>query len=322
MNRKPGGLPVIVIVGPTGVGKTDVALAVAKRIKGEVISADSRQVYRELRIGTAKPLGEWSESKGGRRYIVQGVVHHLIDHVDPIETYTAGRFRREAIVVLNELNQRQVPVVVVGGTGMYIRSLVRGLAVLPEGDPTLRKELAARAEVEGRAILHQELRRVDPVAAQTIPPNNIHRVIRALEVHRMTGKPLTVLQKEGTHPFPLDFVWFGLRLDPLIYQERLKHRCEAMGEGILAETRLLLRKGTPPTAPAFQSLGYREAVAYESGRMSRAEFEQELFKQTRLYAKRQLTWFRAEPAIQWLAGIPLVEGNGRSEVAKRILSSL
>ncbi len=138
-NRKPGGLPVLVIVGPTGVGKTDVALEVAKRIKGEVISADSRQVYREMRIGTAKPLGEWSESKGGRRFVVQGVVHHLIDHVDPIETYTAGRFRREAIVVLNELNQRQVPVVVVGGTGMYIRSLVRGLAVLPEGDPTLRK---------------------------------------------------------------------------------------------------------------------------------------------------------------------------------------
>ena len=145
MNRKPGGLPVIVIVGPTGVGKTDVALEVAKRLQGEVLSADSRQVYRGLQAGTAKPKGTWSTTQEGPRYVVQGVVHHLLDHVDPTETYTAGRFTWEAKAVLNEMSRRNVPAVIVGGTGLYFRSLVRGLALLPEGDPVLRKKLAHRA---------------------------------------------------------------------------------------------------------------------------------------------------------------------------------
>ncbi len=299
-NRKPGGLPVIVIVGPTGVGKTEVALEVAKSIKGEVISADSRQVYRDLCVGTAKPVGKWSATKEGNRYVVKGVVHHLIDHVDPSETYTAGQFTREAKAVLGVLSQRHVPAVLVGGTGLYIRSLVRGLAPLPEADPILRNKLADRAEREGRAVLHRELQKADPLAAQIIPPNNIQRVIRALEVYKITGRPLSSLQKEGTHPAPWDFAWFGLRLDSPLYQERLQKRCRSMVEGILAETRDLLRRGVLPTAPAFQSLGYRESLAHESGQISKDEFEQELFKQTRLYAKRQLTWFRGEPSIHWI----------------------
>jgi tRNA dimethylallyltransferase len=302
VNRKPGGLPVIVIVGPTGVGKTDVALEVAKRLQGEVLSADSRQVYRGLQVGTAKPKGTWSTTQEGPRYVVQGVVHHLLDHVDPTETYTAGRFTREAKAVLNEMSRRNVPAVIVGGTGLYFRSLVRGLALLPEGDPVLRKKLAHRAEREGRSALHQELQKVDPLAAEAIPPNNIQRVIRALEVHTITGRPLSALQKEGTHPAPWDFAWFGLRMDPGLYEKRLKQRCLSMEEGILAETKALLGMGVLPSAPAFQALGYREAVSYLSGNISKTEFEQELYQQTHLYAKRQLTWFRGEPSILWLEG--------------------
>jgi tRNA dimethylallyltransferase len=319
MSRRPGGLPVIVIVGPTGVGKTDVALEVAKQLKGEALSADSRQVYRNLRVGTAKPMGKWSATKEGPRYIVKAVVHHLLDHVNPNETYTAGRFTREAKAVLNELSKRDVPAILVGGTGMYIRSLVRGLALLPEGDAILRKELAGQAEREGRTALHQELKKVDPVAAQAIPPNNIQRVIRALEVYKITGRPLSSLQKEGTHPAPWEFVWFGLQWDPGHYQERLAQRCRSMGEGIIAETKALLGMGVPPTAPAFQSLGYREALAFVTGKSSREAFEQDFYKQTALYAKRQFTWFRGEPSIRWLAVQPSSSHKG---LANQILSHL
>lgn len=316
--RHPGGRPILVIVGPTGVGKTDVAVEVARQIAGEVISADSRQVYQGLSVGTAKPVGDWAETAAGRRYLVKGVVHHLLDHVAPTETYTAGRFTREAKAVLEELSRRNVPAILVGGTGMYVRGLIRGLAALPERDPQLRKELTDRALREGRLALHKELSQVDPSAALAIPPNNIQRVIRALEVHKITGRPLSELQREGTHPAPWDFAWYGLRWDPALYSERLKQRCQSMVDGILAETHDLLAKGVPPTAPAFQSLGYREAIAYASGQISREEYHQEFEKQTHLYAKRQLTWFRGEPSVRWVSSGP---GITPLLLAKQILPS-
>jgi tRNA dimethylallyltransferase len=294
---------VIVIVGPTGVGKTEVALSVAGKIKAEIISADSRQVYQELSAGTAKPGGHWSPTPQGLRYIVGGVVHHLLDHVPPHEPYTAGRFTKEAVSVLADLTKRNVPAIIVGGTGLYLRALTRGLALLPPADLVFRKELLDRSKKDGRESLHRELSMVDPSAAQSIPANNIQRVIRALEVHSLTGRPLTELQKEGTLPAPWDFSWFGLRWeDAAQYQDRLKQRCESMAEGILSETSAMLSKGIPDTAPAFQSLGYREAIAHQSGHLSRAEFDERFLKLTRSYVKRQFTWFRGEPEIRWLLG--------------------
>lgn len=317
MSRKPGGWPVIVIGGPTGVGKTEVALEIARRLSGEVLSADSRQIYRKLSVGTAKPEGKWCPTPEGPRYVVQGVVHHLLDHVAPTETYTAGRFTKEATAVLVELSRRNVPAILVGGTGMYLRALVRGLAPLPEANPALRKELTERAEREGREVLHKELGKVDPIAAQAIPPNNLQRVIRALEVNLITGRALSVLQKEGTHPAPWDFSWYGLRWDPTDYATHLKNRCLAMEEGLIAETKSLLTEGIPPSAPAFQSLGYREAIAYETGKITRDEFENDFNRQTHLYAKRQLTWFRGEPAIRWL---DVSKGVTAGRVAEFLLS--
>jgi tRNA dimethylallyltransferase len=293
-------LPILLIVGPTGSGKSDVAVEVARRLAAEVISVDSRQVYRGLSIGTAKPEGEWIQTPQGPRFIVQGIVHHLIDHVSPAEPYTAGRFAQEASGVLTELVRREIPVVMVGGTGLYFRGLVRGLAPLPPGDPIIRKKLNNQASLGGREALHRELARVDPAAAHLIPPNNIQRVIRALEVYLITGRPLSDLQKEGTHPSPLDYLWFGLRWNPQIYDKRLKIRCAGMEEGILAETRTLLTSGIPLSAPAFQSLGYRDAMAHIKGDLSREAFSQCLYKQTRSYVKRQNTWFRSEPGITWL----------------------
>lgn len=317
MTRKPGGWPVIVIGGPTGVGKTEVALEVARRLSGEILSADSRQIYQGMNVGTAKPKGKWSPTAEGPRYIVQGVVHHLLDHVAPTETYTAGRFTQEATAALVDLSRRNVPAILVGGTGMYLRSLIRGLARLPEADLALRKELSERAEREGRAVLHMELSAVDPTAALAIPSNNIQRVIRALEVHRITGRALSVLQKEGTYPAPWDFTWYGIRWDPDTYSTHLKYRCQSMAEGLMAETKSLLAKGVSPSAPAFQSLGYREAIALETGKMTRDEFDHEFNKQTHLYAKRQLTWFRGESAIRWL---DVTKGMTAQGLAEKFLS--
>lgn len=301
MEKKgPAGLPVIVIAGSTGTGKSDLALALAKRLSAEIISADSRQVYQQLRVGTAKPAGVWE----GGRYRVEGVVHHLVDHVPPTKVYTAGRFVREAGEIIEDLARRRSPAVLAGGTGLYIRSLVRGLAPLPEANRAFRDRLAQRARLEGRSALHTELARLDPASALVIPPNNIHRVIRALEVLEVTGKPLSEIQRDETKPSPWPFLWFGIQMPVETYRERLRLRCLSMEEGILEETKSLLEQGVDPGAPGFQSLGYREAVQALNGKITRELFGSELFKHTRLYAKRQATWFRSEPAIQWMEHAP------------------
>lgn len=307
----PGQMPVILLVGPTGTGKSEVALALAKRISAEIISADSRQVYQHLCVGTAKPVGVWQ----GGHYRVEGVVHHLVDHVAPTEAYTAGRFVREAGKIIEDLAKRNVPAIIVGGTGLYIRSLVRGLAPLPEANAGVRDRLAQRARLDGRSSLHSQLVRIDPVSARSIPPNNIQRVIRALEVYELTGKTLSEIQRKDTRPSPWAYKWFGIKMDPDSYGERLKTRCQSMEGGIVEETRALLSQGVSPSAPGFQSLGYTEAIRLLTGEITKESFSRELFKQTRLYAKRQMTWFRSEPTLRWMNQGPA------SSLVDQILSS-
>ncbi len=292
--------PVPIIVGATGTGKTALALALARQNKAEVISADSRQIYRHLSVGTAKPVGRWVKDDNhplGRYYAVEGVPHHLVDFLEPTETYSAGRFAKEAEALLN-LSR---PWIIVGGTGLYLRALVDGLAPLPPRDPALRKALAERADKQGRKVLHDELARVDPIAAKAIPANNIARLIRALEVYLLTGQPLSQWQREKTNPSPRSFLWIGLRWPKEVLEKHLQERCRRMiREGFLEETRALLKQGIPADAPALQSLGYRSAVEHLQGRLSRQEWEEQFIRETRLYAKRQMTWFRANPRIRWL----------------------
>lgn len=302
--RRPGGRPVWILVGPTGVGKSEVALAVARRIGAEIISADSRQVYRGLSAGTAKPVGDWRETAAGPRYVAGGVVHHGVDVADPTEPFTAGRFVQVATAALRDLSRRDVPALIVGGTGLYVRSLVRGLAPLPPRSDALRAEWDALVLRKGRAHLHGLLAEVDPAAARAIPVNNTQRVQRALEVHRLTGRPLSDWQAKETRPADWDFEWNGLDMAPEIHRGLLRDRCAAMAGGILEECAALRKRGVPPDAPAFQSLGYREAVACLEGKMDRPAFEAAFFRQTLLYVKRQRTWFRAEPVRWWSASLP------------------
>jgi tRNA dimethylallyltransferase len=293
-----------ILVGATGTGKTAVAIALAGRVDGEVVSADSRQVYRRLSVGTGKPQGRWVHRAGHAvkdYYEVQGVPHHLMDMLEPSEPYNAGIFARQAEQLAGILLQHRQTPLIVGGTGLYVKALVDGLAPLPGRDNVIRKALTALAERDGRGSLHKELSRVDPEAGRKIPANNLPRVIRALEVYLLTGHPLSWWQKEKTAPSPFRFRWFGLQWPREALERSLAQRCREMArDGLLDEAEAALKSGVPADAPGLQALGYAEAVERLKGRLSRGEFEEKFFLKTRQYVKRQVTWFRAEKRIHWI----------------------
>jgi tRNA dimethylallyltransferase len=317
-DRRPGGRPVVIVAGPTGSGKSELAAALARAVGGEVISADSRQIYRGLSAATAAPAGEWRETPEGPRYISEGVVHHLVGSVDPATFYSAGRFAREAAGILQDLARRNVPAVVAGGTGLYLRALTRGLADLPERDPALRRSLAEEARERGRPYLHGRLAALDPAAAREIPANNLQRVIRAMEIRLLTGVPISDARKRAGAP-AWDFRWFGLRWAPEAYERRIAVRCRAMAPGLLAEVKALLDGGFPPTAPGLEAIGAREASDHLEGRTTRVAFEAALSLRTRRYAKRQRTWLRGETDVRWL---DMAEPFDAEETANRVLRLL
>ncbi|MBI4396012.1 MAG: tRNA (adenosine(37)-N6)-dimethylallyltransferase MiaA [Elusimicrobia bacterium] len=312
-----------ILVGPTGSGKTAVALETARLLSAEIISADSRQIYRHLQIGTAKPQGTWAHDERhplGRFYDVRGVPHHLMDFLEPTERYDAGLFSRQAGTTLQKLLQNGRTPILAGGTGLYLRALVDGLAPLPPRDEAFRKRLAERAGKEGRKALHEELSRIDPESARSIPPNNIARVVRAIEVHALTGRPISWWQKEKTEPSPFAFRWIGLLWPKEEMEKRLADRCREMTRrGFLEETETLIKKGVPPDAPAFQSLGYRSAIDFLQGRLTKQQFQDRFVLETRQYVKRQMTWFRANKRIHWL---PIQVPFDPIPLARALVSSL
>ncbi|MDT8441023.1 MAG: tRNA (adenosine(37)-N6)-dimethylallyltransferase MiaA [Desulfuromonadales bacterium] len=281
-----------VICGPTAVGKTDVAIRLAERFGGEIISADSRQIYRLMDIGTAKPTA--TELARAR--------HHLIDLVWPDETFSAARFTELAATAIVGIGERGGRPLLVGGTGLYIRALTEGLLDAPAADPRLRAELRAIAESEGSAVLHRRLAEVDPVAAVRLHPNDLVRIERALEVHALTGRPLSQLQQE--HAFAqrrYRTLKIGLDLDRQELIARIDRRATRMfAEGLLDETRRLLAAGYDPASTALRTIGYRQAVAVLRAEMTEAEALDDLQRATRRYAKQQLTWFRRDKSIIWL----------------------
>lgn len=274
----------IVLAGPTASGKSDLAAALAESLGGVVISADSRQVYRRLDAGTAKP----SAALRAR------VPHKLLDVADPAEAFDAGRWAREASAAIAEARSAGLVPVVCGGTGLYLRALLEGLAPMPPRDEAVRARLNAEAESGGRAALHARLKKADPKAAAAIPPANVQRVVRALEVLELTGRPISehwAAGRAGAEPAALTL---RLELAPEALKARIESRARAMWPAMLAEVRALVPKEYAGTEPGFTSLGYREALACVRGDLTEEAGLDELVRGTNAYAKRQRTWFRGQ----------------------------
>lgn len=284
---------VVVLAGPTGVGKTRLSLVLARTFGAEIVNADSMQVYRRLDIGTAKPTpDERAEAP-----------HHLIDVVDPDQDFDAARFVGLARPLIADLDRRGGRALVVGGTGLYLRSLLRGLFQGPGRDAGIRSALQAEADRSGPEALYQRLTRVDPETAARIGPADRVRIVRALEVHDLTGRPISRFQEEhqlADNPFEVQF--FCLNLPRAELYQRIEERTGRMfDDGLIEEVEGLLNRGYAPDLKPLKAIGYKQAVACLQGRLTVDRARAEIMKQTRRYAKRQLTWFRAQPDVHWVS---------------------
>jgi tRNA dimethylallyltransferase len=285
--------PLLVVVGPTGSGKSDLAIRLAIEVGGEIVNCDSLQLYKGLDIGTAKV------PEGDRR----GVPHHLIDLLEPTQIFTAGEYAEAARVVVREIAARNRIAIVVGGTGFYLRALLEGLFPGPPRDAAVRARLESRERAR-QGTLHRILSRLDPASAARIHANDKNKLIRALEVRLLSGKPISTMFELGRDPLG-GFRPIKLGLDPprKLLHERLDARtANIFARGLVEEVRALLAAGVPPDAKAFESLGYKQAVQVVEGRLSREEALLSTQIETRQYAKRQATWFRKEKAVHWLEG--------------------
>ena len=288
--------PVLFLMGPTASGKTALAVELVRRLPFEIISVDSAQVYREMDIGTAKPDAE-------TRRIAP---HRLVDILDPAEAYSAGQFRADALREIAAIQAAGHIPLLVGGTMLYFRALERGLAELPTADPALRARLAAERAEQGGAALHARLARLDPAAAARIHPADSQRIQRALEVYELTGRPLTELcavSRNESLPFRI-VKWIVAPANRQVLHERIKQRFQLMlAQGFVAEVECLRRRGDlNPDAPSMRAVGYRQVWAYLDGRLDETAMVERGIIATRQYAKRQLTWLRAEAGAVWLDG--------------------
>jgi tRNA dimethylallyltransferase len=283
---------VIVIVGPTATGKSALGLELAERLGGEIVNADALQVYRGFDIGTAKPTPEEC-----RR-----VPHHLIDVLDPSERYSAGEFARRARAAIGEIRGRGARPIVVGGSGLHLRALLEGISPVPSGDPEVRRELRRRLEAEGLDVLWAELERRDPRTAARLAPGDTQRILRALEVERTSGTPLSEwIARQPYGQERLDALRLGLTLPRGVLYDSIARRVARMVErGWVEEVRELLCRGISPAVPAFQAIGYRELARHVKGEWTLERAVDETVRATRRYAKRQVTWFRKEVDVVWL----------------------
>jgi tRNA dimethylallyltransferase len=294
MNSENPTPPLVAVIGPTASGKSALAVWLAEQLGGEVVACDSTQLYRGFDIGTAKPAAE------DRR----GVSHHLVDVLAPEEAATAGGYRQMALAVLTDLRQSaRLPIFTVG-TGLYLRALLEGLAEVPQRSEELRERLRLSAREHGPGHLRGILHRLDSEAAQKISPADEQKLIRAIEVCLLTKKPLTELHRNGRAPLQgWGVLKIGLAPDREALHARIHARTRAMlAKGWLEEVRSLLDAGLPENAKPFDFIGYRELREVLQGRITVDHATAAIQQATRRYAKRQLTWFRREPAVHWLAG--------------------
>ncbi len=298
--------PLRVLLGPTAVGKTAVSLPLAERLGAEIVSVDSRQIYRGLAIGSAAP----TDAERAR------VPHHLVEAIPPEETMTAGEYGRRARAAVEEIESRGRAAILVGGSGLYLRAILGGLDEELPRDETVRAELRARLAREGVEALYVELARLDPATAEGISPRDGQRVTRALEIMALAGKPTSELRTKGRRT--------AVRAQVAVLdrgrsdlEARIRARVRTMIEGGLeGEVRDLAARGLGPEAPALKSVGYAETLRYFRGELDRAAWEEAIAVDTRRFAKRQRTWFRSLPDARWLEVAP---GEPPETTAERVL---
>ncbi len=299
---------VIIIAGPTGVGKTSFSLLLARALKTEIISADSMLVYRGMDIGTAKP----SQDE------LMAVPHHLINILSPGDTFSAGMFRQMAVDIIGALHRKQSVPIIAGGTGLYIRALTSGLFEGPGADEGLRQKLKDEEKRYGKGHLHNKLKALDREAADRIEPNDLRRVVRALEVSLKEEKGITKMRSALTVPMDYEFIKVGLSRDREELYPMIEARVDAMIErGLLEETKQLLKE--KPARTAMQALGYKEMKLYLDGDADLTEAARLIKKRTKMYAKRQYTWFRKEPDMHWvdITGITAAE-----EIFEKVINDI
>lgn len=304
--------PLIVLTGPTAVGKTDLSISLAKKINGEIISADSMQVYKNMDIGTAKIKKEEME----------GIKHYLVDEFEPDEEFNINIFQQRSKKYMGEIyNIDKVPMLV-GGTGFYIQSILYDIDFTKSlEDNEYRKRLSAIGELKGNAYLHSLLRKVDSQSADNIHPNNVKRVIRALEYFFQTKSPISVHNKEQSEKqSPYNYIYFVLNMDREKLYERINQRIDIMmDEGLVEEVKNLKDMGYSRELVSMKGLGYKEIIEYLEGECTLDQAVYKLKRDTRHFAKRQLTWFRREKNVTW---INVDEFNGKKEILEHMLKMI
>jgi tRNA dimethylallyltransferase len=303
--------PLVVLLGPTAVGKSRVAIQVAKHFDTEILTADSRQVYRGMDIGTDKPTAEER----------QVVPHQLLDLVNPDEAFNTGWYRRAALEHIERLYAADRLPFVVGGTGLYIRTLVRGLCPAPQADPAVRADLKELREQGGRNGLYAELMRVDPAAAARLHPNDESKVMRALEVYRLSGRLMSEIQAE--HRFQessFSSLLIGLQRTKEALYRKIDDRIDwQLAHGMVEETRSLLDRGYGRELGSMKGLGYRHIGAYFGKEYDDREMVRQFKRDTRRFAKRQMTWFRKEPGVEWFS---IEEDEPLEQVGRRVITRM
>lgn len=287
---------ILVMVGPTASGKTVASLHIAHRLDAEIISADSRQIYRYMEIGTAKP------AKDERKTIK----HYFVDELKPDQDFNAGDYGTRGREIIDGIFRRHKVPFVVGGSGLYVQALVDGFFEGPSADPGFREHLEGRLKTEGAGKLLDELRRIDPVAASRMLPSTTRRIVRALEVHKLSGMPISELHK-SRHTINFRSIFVGLQWDRKVLYDRINQRVDRMIEqGLMEEVKKLSSRGYSRDLNALQTTGYQEAFEFLEGKISHDRMVELIKRNTRRYAKRQLTWFRRDKRIRWFD----VKGQG------------
>ena len=300
---------IVIIVGPTAVGKTDISIATAKALNGEIISADSAQVYKYMDIGTAKISTEE----------MQLIKHHMIDEVTPDQSFSVANFRDRADKYINEITTKGKLPIIVGGTGLYINALLNNLDFTKSvGDEDFRERMQEIADNKGNEYLYEMLKDVDIESYQRLHANDVRRVIRALEVYEFTGKTITYFQEESKKiPPRYNCAYIGLTMDRQKIYERIEQRVDTMIEkGLIEEVKMLLNMGYSRDLVSMQALGYKEIIRYLEGEISLEETLFILKRDSRHYAKRQLTWFRRDERIKWFN---IDEYQDRDTLVKNII---